>query len=290
MPEAAKFLQGMNGFDGRDPVAASEARKAVLEPGIAISGPVAPLPVGGRILVVRRAIFVPASEPNENFGRPDATNPLCGPGCDYNATTGMAFWGFAAGLVDIDAFLASKASSKELSNPLLTLDELGLSYTLVNADGVTVASSARAPRSAVQAEMLLPGTRVSCGWRACGLHSQLGARRGATGCGCEGRSTGGKYAKARVLSRGAAWARVARHHSLHVPDCFKYQHHMLFISYDSFRVPILPPFMPLFKLTQDSCTCLTYCLRSGSCWWVGRASGALPGCPGSSWLWWRARR
>ncbi len=175
MPEAAKFLQGMNGFDERDPVAAAAARRSVQEPGIAISGPVAPLAVGGRNLVVRRAIFVPASGPNETFGRPDATNPLCGPACDYNATTGMAFWGFAAGLVDIDAFLESEGSSKELSNPLLTLDELGLSYTLVTADGITVASSARAPRSAVHAEMLLPGTRVSRGWQACVRHRRRGA-------------------------------------------------------------------------------------------------------------------
>ncbi len=165
VPEQASYLRNNNAFDDRDPEAAAAARKAVQEPGIAIAGPLPPLygSKGGRVLVVRRSIFVPASGPNETFGRPNATNPWCGSLCDWNATTGMAFWGFAAGFVDMDSFLDPSNPNMALSNPLSTLDELGFSYTLVTADGVTVASSARAPRVAAQAEVVLPGTQVGPG-------------------------------------------------------------------------------------------------------------------------------
>lgn len=162
LPEQASYLRNNNAFDGRDPEAAAAARKAVQEPGIAIAGPLPPLygSHGGRVLVVRRAIFVPASGPNETFSRPNATNPLCGSLCDWNATSGMAFWGFAAGFVDMDSFLDPSNPNLALSNPLSTLDELGLSYTLVTADGVTVAATAKAPRVSVHAEVVLPGTKV----------------------------------------------------------------------------------------------------------------------------------
>ncbi|PNW87620.1 hypothetical protein CHLRE_02g141766v5 [Chlamydomonas reinhardtii] len=70
---------------------------------LSVTGPVPPIKgeeAAGANLLVRRAIYVPInmmSNPDDNFGRPDIPNPLCGDPCAYNETRGTVLWGFVSG-------------------------------------------------------------------------------------------------------------------------------------------------------------------------------------------------
>ncbi len=73
---------------------------------ISIDGPVEPV-AGLRVLIVRQAVFVDVSNPDETFGRPDVPNHVCGALCafqPYNASAsaaaggaaGRLFWGLVS--------------------------------------------------------------------------------------------------------------------------------------------------------------------------------------------------
>ncbi|KAG2497634.1 hypothetical protein HYH03_004373 [Edaphochlamys debaryana] len=96
---------GLDVFASPDPVIAAAARRSAATPGLSISGPL-PIVAGDSatdtsfgsnagLLVVRMAVRVNASGPEETFGRPSLPDPACGSACAYNATTGTAFWGFS---------------------------------------------------------------------------------------------------------------------------------------------------------------------------------------------------
>ncbi len=96
--ERANFFMGKDTFQSTDPAYLKSLVDTLEAPGIVMEGPFTQLfgihdqPV----LVVRKAIYVHANSANETFGRPNTTNPVCGNLCDYNATSGMAFWGFVS--------------------------------------------------------------------------------------------------------------------------------------------------------------------------------------------------
>lgn len=71
-------------------------RRALTEGTAAMDGPLDLGDVPGlprHVVVVRKAIFAPASGPNDTFGQPIHAAASCGELCSYNATTGKKFWG-----------------------------------------------------------------------------------------------------------------------------------------------------------------------------------------------------
>ncbi len=71
-------------------------RRALTEGTSATDGP---LDLGGvpglprHVVLVRKAIFAPASGPNDTFGQPSQAAASCGALCAYNNSTGKKFWG-----------------------------------------------------------------------------------------------------------------------------------------------------------------------------------------------------
>ncbi len=96
-PSSASWMLGMDTFASANALTTQATRFAVVH-GVHVDGPLAPEPgaPGGEFLVIRRAIFAPASGPNDTFGQPDAINPSCGAPCAYNASSGTRFWGFVS--------------------------------------------------------------------------------------------------------------------------------------------------------------------------------------------------
>ncbi len=96
--ERAELFRGRDTFSTPD--LAASLRDTMKARGVVVYGPYNQLfgVLQRPALVVRKAIYVAADSANETFGRPDPTNPACGSLCDYNATSGMAFWGFVSTL------------------------------------------------------------------------------------------------------------------------------------------------------------------------------------------------
>ncbi|KAG2495006.1 hypothetical protein HYH03_006939 [Edaphochlamys debaryana] len=101
-----EFLMGADLFTLPEPIASS-ARYGAAHPGISVDGPFAdfsPTPQNtSYAIVVRTAIRVPVSGPDEDLGLPDTPNPICGAPCGYDAATRTRFWGFAASVILLNA-------------------------------------------------------------------------------------------------------------------------------------------------------------------------------------------
>ncbi|KAG2496426.1 hypothetical protein HYH03_005650 [Edaphochlamys debaryana] len=146
-----EFEMGFDLFAETDPAIAASVRRGVTQRGLSLDGP---LPVRGvqpgdpstGALIVRVALHIQASGPEETFGRPDPIPASCGEPCQYNASTGTLFWGFAASLIFIDEMGRPEWSTA--SSPLEILAAQGYRYTLTAPPpdggpgaGVLVASS-----------------------------------------------------------------------------------------------------------------------------------------------------
>ncbi|KAG2437154.1 hypothetical protein HXX76_005821 [Chlamydomonas incerta] len=113
---------------------------------------------GGYGVIVRVPVFVPDVDANETFGLPDPLDPYCGAPCAYNATTRTAFWGFSAGLVDLEAINAMPDSKPRM------LQSMGYRYEIralgiAEAELRVVAASERPPVDPVEAVISLPNTQ-----------------------------------------------------------------------------------------------------------------------------------
>ncbi|KAG2437156.1 hypothetical protein HXX76_005823 [Chlamydomonas incerta] len=113
---------------------------------------------GGYGVIVRVPVFVPGVDANETFGLPDPLDSYCGAPCAYNATTRTAFWGFSAGLVDLEAINAMPDSKPRM------LQSMGYRYQIralgiAEAELRVVAASERPPVDPVEAVISLPNTQ-----------------------------------------------------------------------------------------------------------------------------------
>lgn len=64
-------------------------RRSLRDPRLSIDGPLPgtePTPEL-RVLVVRQAVYVNVTNPQEDFGRPDSPNPACGAPCEFQPAT-----------------------------------------------------------------------------------------------------------------------------------------------------------------------------------------------------------
>ncbi|KAG2424735.1 hypothetical protein HXX76_014310 [Chlamydomonas incerta] len=180
---------------------------------LTVTGPVSPSTgedAAGLNLLVRRAIYIPVnagdSVLDDNFGRPDTPNPLCGDPCAYNQTRGTILWGYVASVVSIgaldgivsseplDSTLNSSAgfSSAARDQAFLTTAEsalrslagVGLAYRLTAHSGAVVVASSGSgapPREPVTAPVQLAGLQWELavwedgGWEPAWLGGALAA-------------------------------------------------------------------------------------------------------------------
>ncbi|KAG2430481.1 hypothetical protein HXX76_010004 [Chlamydomonas incerta] len=185
---------GLNGF-GHDIFSVTDAavrdsvRRSLEDPRVAIDGPLPGIPPAPelRVLVVRQAVYVDVTSPDETFGRPDSPNPVCGAPCQFQpyaaaqagnssgsstaagggggegaAVVGRLWWGMVAAVVSLDAFTAGAreaspsrvtaaagvADAGSAGAVLRALEDLGYRYSVANALGGLVAASAHPPSSA----------------------------------------------------------------------------------------------------------------------------------------------
>ncbi|KAG2484564.1 hypothetical protein HYH03_016610 [Edaphochlamys debaryana] len=147
-----EFLMGADAFSLPEPVASSVLYSAA-HPGISIAGPFvdfAPTPKNTSFyIVVRTAIRVPVSGPEDDFGLPDTPNPVCGAPCGYDAATRTRFWGFAVSVILLNAVgrvYTSDGATGEAS-PLETFAADGYDFELFappangRVEGTVLASS-----------------------------------------------------------------------------------------------------------------------------------------------------
>ncbi|GFR43842.1 hypothetical protein Agub_g4967 [Astrephomene gubernaculifera] len=133
--EGNEGLTGVDLFKIQDAAFLETLRFSVSDLRPALDGPFSPairsktLEHAEQLVVFRKSIFVPTTNPNETFGFQDSPNPLCGDACGYNATTGVKWWGFTAILMALDSEGSPVGSGGE-SSPLRTLASKGYRYTL----------------------------------------------------------------------------------------------------------------------------------------------------------------
>jgi hypothetical protein len=98
-PSVRAAINGTDVFRAISPIIREGAQRAADLRGLtSIWGP-APLVPGvpaTAVVFVSKAVMVRTANPLETFGRPDPVNPICGAPCEYNTTTGTAFWGFVS--------------------------------------------------------------------------------------------------------------------------------------------------------------------------------------------------
>ncbi|KAG2486560.1 hypothetical protein HYH03_014731 [Edaphochlamys debaryana] len=147
-----EFLMGADLFSLPEPISSS-VRYGASQPGISVDGPFAdfaPTPTNtAYVIVVRTAIRVPVSGPDDDLGLPDTPNPVCGAPCGYDPVTRTRFWGFAASTILLNAIgrvHTSDGTSGEAS-PLETFAADGYNFELFappsngRVEGTVIASS-----------------------------------------------------------------------------------------------------------------------------------------------------
>lgn len=106
--EREELFRGTDIFSAMpDPAFLASLQDTMKAPGLVMYGPFNGLFgfMTRPALVLRKAIYVPADSASVTFGRPDTTNPVCGRRCEYNATSGMAFWGFVSNVCPCQAVM-----------------------------------------------------------------------------------------------------------------------------------------------------------------------------------------
>ncbi|KAG2497676.1 hypothetical protein HYH03_004414 [Edaphochlamys debaryana] len=137
--EGNEHRLGLDLFASSNSVVAASARRSAAQPRLSVSGPL-PLVAGDSsadttfgpnagLIVVRMAVRVNASGPEETFGRPSLPHPACGSACAYNATTGTAFWGFATAVIRLAA-LDATSEAHGMASPLGELAARGYAFAL----------------------------------------------------------------------------------------------------------------------------------------------------------------
>ncbi|KAG2485168.1 hypothetical protein HYH03_016058 [Edaphochlamys debaryana] len=110
---------------------------------------------GGFGVIVRDPIIIRNADPNATYGL--NANPYCGAACAYDPATRTKFWGFSAGLIDLDVLNAAEESK------LRSLAAMGYRYE-VRALGIAsaslrlVASSPKAPERPEESIIHLPNS------------------------------------------------------------------------------------------------------------------------------------